>query len=299
MRLALTGIHSLFRNRSSRSWIPAVPGRAATWLCIGLLLIGASTPMQAGSNPETRERTDPAAAASTAAVQGSTGKAVDKWEFVLAPYLFLAPMDGEVSAAGLTADGEVPAQALLENLEMAGAARFEARKKRWAGLFDFFYMGVGGQGDLPLGRQLDVDIDMLQVEGVLSYRPGPSEMPLEILGGFRYTRQDYKARILGGDPGPGRQFTANWVDPIVGARVKAELRERIVFLLRGDIGGFGAGSEFTWNVETGVGFRLTRRAEIQIKFKALGVDYEEGQGRTFYGYDVITPGVLISFPIHF
>jgi hypothetical protein len=89
------------------------------------------------------------------------------------------------------------------------------------------------------------------------------------------------------------------VDPIVGARFTAELSERIHFRLRGDIGGFGAGSDFTWNVETGLGFRLTKRAELQVNFKVLDVDYNEGLGRDFYAYDVFSPGVVIAFPIHF
>lgn len=233
-----------------------------------------------------------------ASPQSAQGAGADEWEFVLAPYLFLAPLDGEVSRAGLAADVDVSVGTALDNLEFAGAARFEARKDRWAGLFDFFYMGEGGQGNLPQGQQLDVDVDLLTFESALSYRFGEPERAFELLAGIRYTRQDFEARIVG-DTVPRRRFTPDWVDPIVGGRFTAKLSERILFRFRGDIGGFGVGSDFTWNLETGLGFRLTRRAELQVNFRVLDVDYQEGAGRDFYAYDVISPGVVIAFPIHF
>ena len=136
------------------------------------------------------------------------------------------------------------------------------------------------------------------LEGALNYRWSPPERTFDFLAGIRYTRQDYEVRIVG-DTGPRRRFTPDWFDPIVGGRLPANLSDRVLFLFRGDIGGFGAGSDFTWNIETGLGFRLTRRAELQVQFKVLDVDYEAGVGRDFYAYDVVSPGVVIAFPIHF
>ena len=31
----------------------------------------------------------------------------------------------------------------------------------------------------------------------------------------------------------------------------------------------------------------------------VDIDYDEGVGRDFYAYDVVSPGVVIAFPIHF
>ena len=271
--------------------------------CILSLLLMSVTWAAAGPSPHPpNQREKPSlvepVTSVTASPQFPGGAGTDEWEFVLAPYLYLAPLDGNVSRGGLTADVDVSVAAALENLEFGGAARFEARRGRWGGLFDFFFMGVGGEGNLPLGQQLDVDVDLLTVESALSYRLGPPERAFELLAGLRYTRQDYEARIVG-DTGPRRRFTPDWFDPIVGGRLTASLSDRVLFLFRGDIGGFGAGSDFTWNIETGLGFRLSRRAELQVQFKALGVDYEEGVGRDFYAYDVVSPGVVIAIPIHF
>ncbi len=77
-----------------------------------------------------------------------------------------------------------------------------------------------------------------------------------------------------GDTGPRRRVTPDGFDPIVGGRSTANLSDR-------------------------VGSRLTRWAELQVQVKVLDVDYQEGVGRDFYAYDVVSPGVVIAFSIHF
>lgn len=46
----------------------------------------------------------------------------------------------------------------------------------------------------------------------------------------------------------------DWVDPLVGARIRHQWRLGHERMLRGDVGGFGAGSEFSWNVLTAYSF---------------------------------------------
>ncbi len=228
------------------------------------------------------------------------GASVDKWEVIMTPYLFLAKMDGDVALGGLESDVNASARTLLDNLEFAAASRFEVRKGSWAGLFDINFMALGDQGDLPLGGRLDVDIDMLTLESAVAYRLGSSRTGLDVLGGVRYVRQSLRAARTGGvGSSSERRFTPDWVDPIVGLRLTSQISPRASFLARGDIGGFGAGSDFSWNVEAGAEFRLTRHLGVQILFKALSFDYEEGAGASFYNYDVVSPGVVLAFPLRF
>jgi hypothetical protein len=225
---------------------------------------------------------------------------LDKWEVVITPYLFLARMDGDVALGGLESDVNVSAKTLLDKLEFALASRFEVRKGRWAGLFDVNFMALGDQGDLPLGGRLDVDIDMLFVESALAYRLGSANSGVDLLGGVRYVRQNVRATRTGGiGSGRERKFTPGWVDPIIGLRLTKQVSPRASFLARGDIGGFGAGSDFAWNVEAGAEFRFTRHLGVQVLFKAMSLDYEEGSGASFYRYNVVTPGVVFAFPIRF
>ncbi len=141
---------------------------------------------------------------------------------------------------------------------------------------------------------------MLIFESALSYGMGSEPTRTEVFGGMRYVRQDLKAAIVGGiTSGLQRNFVPAWVDPIIGVRVTHQISPRAALLARGDIGGFGAGSDFTWNIEAGAEFSLTRRLGLQILFKTLGIDYQQGSGSSFYKYDVVMPGFVIGLPIRF
>ena len=270
---------------------------------LALVLLFAPVDLRAGSSEpgeaEATAESDPAGTGSSAPQSASSGSS-DTWQLMVAPYLFLAGMNGDVGLGGLSTDVDVSVGALLERLEFAIASRFEVRKGPWAGLFDVNFMALGDQTDLPLGGQVDVDIDMLIFESALSYRIGSGPTRTEVFGGIRYVRQDLKAAIVGGiTPGLQRNSVPDWVDPIIGVRVTHPISPRASFLARGDIGGFGAGSDFSWNIEAGAEFSLTRRLGLQVFFKTLGIDYQQGSGSSFYKYDVVTPGVVIGLPIRF
>ncbi len=293
--------------------------RKPVWNCPGLrlpacllavLLLLTATAFAMGNEsdraaePEAKRSSEPPEPESFVAPSSpqpsASGATADKWQVAITPYLFLARMDGDVALGGLESDVNVSARTLLDNLEFAAASRFEVRKGPWAGLFDVNFMALGAQGDLPLGGRLDVDIDMLTFESALAYRLGSADTGVDVLGGVRYVRQDLRASRTGGiGSGAQRKFTPDWVDPIFGVRFTKQISPRASFIARGDIGGFGAGSDFTWNVEAGAEFRFTRHLGVQILFKALGIDYEEGSGADFYKYDIVSPGVVFGFPIRF
>ena len=299
--------------------ISLLSDRKPVWNCPGLrlsacllvvLLLLMATAFATGNEseravePEAKRSSEPPESgpfvAPSSLQPSAPGASLDKWEVVITPYLFLARMDGDVALGGLESDVNTSAKTLLDNLEFAAASRFEVRKEPRAGLFDVNFMALGDQGDLPLGGRLDVDIDMLTFESALAYRLGSSKTGVDVLGRGRYVRQNLRAARTGGiGSGAEREFTPDWVDPIVGLRFTTQISPRASFLARGDIGGFGAGSDFTWNVEAGAEFRLTRHMGVQILFKALSIDYEEGSGASFYRYNIVSPGVVFGFPIRF
>jgi hypothetical protein len=65
---------------------------------------------------------------------------------------------------------------------------------------------------------------------------------------------------------PSRRF-----DPIVDARVRADLSERFRVVVLGDIGGFGIGSasDFTWHVLAALGLRPSESWMLSAGYRAL------------------------------
>lgn len=67
--------------------------------------------------------------------------------------------------------------------------------------------------------------------------------------------------------------------------------------MRGDIGGFGAGSDFTWHVNGLVHFQPWRYVAIIVGYRVLDQDYEEGSGVNRFKYDMRISGPLAGLNI--
>lgn len=75
------------------------------------------------------------------------------------------------------------------------------------------------------------------------------------------------------------EFTSStdWVDPFIGARLTSRLTDRAFSIVYGDIGGFGVGSELTWQVFAGLGWQINPRVTIEAGYRYLAIDYEDGE----------------------
>ena len=73
--------------------------------------------------------------------------------------------------------------------------------------------------------------------------------------------------------------------------------------LRGDVGGFDVGSDFTWQVIATYDFQLcaTERYTIDgyLGYRALSVDYSEGSGTNRYEFDAVQQGPVMGATVRF
>jgi len=94
----------------------------------------------------------------------------------------------------------------------------------------------------------------------------------------------------------------NWVDPLVGLRVRQRLTSDDEFQLKGDIGGFGAGSKISWQAFGG----YTHNFEFNglncsgmIGYRALEVDYSRGGGVNQSGLNAVLQGPIVGLGVRF
>lgn len=87
----------------------------------------------------------------------------------------------------------------------------------------------------------------------------------------------------------------DWWDPYIGVRARYNFSPTIYVIARGDIGGFGVGSDLMWQGECALGFQLTSSIYTEIGYRALSFDYEDN-GLT---YDTITHGAQLTLGIQF
>jgi hypothetical protein len=66
----------------------------------------------------------------------------------------------------------------------------------------------------------------------------------------------------------------SFADPFVGARFQRDLSEKLWLNLRGDVGGFGVGSDFSWFAAAVAGFRVSRSISLDFGYRVYDMDYE-------------------------
>jgi len=190
----------------------------------------------------------------------------------------------------------------------------EARYQRWEFFGDGQYLQLGASAALPGILFTDANIHLKSglVEAFVGYRLiNCDKAALSFFVGARYNYMGLHISILdNGDPrlprlrelvGLGTKLDAegstSWVDPVIGARGKIKIWKATSLYVEGDIGGFDANgdsafeihrqggtlvrtsvdsSDWSYQVQGGLEFQITRSIWSQIGWRYLKYDYRDG-----------------------
>jgi len=93
--------------------------------------------------------------------------------------------------------------------------------------------------------------------------------------------------------------SVTWFDPVLIARLTGDIRDKWLFQFRGDLGGFGVGSEFTWQLQGYAGYRFSKRFQLTGGYRILSMDYDKGDDTARFIYNVNTFGPVIRLGFNF
>jgi hypothetical protein len=230
---------------------------------------------------------------------GSQLSHADNWDFVVAPYLLVPSITGDASLGRIdNADVDISGSDILHSLDLGGMLQVEARHSSGYGvMLNYAFMDLGKDFSGPLGYT-DINTDIFQgiLEGFATYRHHYQGGTLDFYGGVRWW--DIGLNVDLNTPLGSRSYDRDegWVDPVVGLRWAPRVAESLRLLIQGDVGGFGAASDFTWCAQAGVLWDVTESTSVALLYKALGVDYQTGTrgSPSFFEYDTITQGPLLG-----
>ena len=239
------------------------------------------------------------AVAVTCVANPTTSAAADgDWQYELTPYVWAAGLDGKVRindrpSAGLAVEQDF--SDILKRLDFGLMGAFEARKDRWALLLDGVYFSVSDKGGLsgPLGfTSLEGKAKVTQQLYAIgaAYRASEGARNVDVIGGLRYNSIKWDVDITASVPvlGGTRQFadTRDWVDPYVGVRIQQPVSDRWSLVGYADIGGFGLGSDFSWQAIGGANFAMTERSTLKLGYRHVDNDYQ----KSGFTYDMASSG---------
>jgi hypothetical protein len=196
----------------------------------------------------------------------------------------------------------------------------------WASLtFAGERSATGPLGGVSVSVEAELDYEQTIIEAGASYEiarfsadsismkddlaASTSYTAIDALAGVRYWRQSLGIALNITAAGPGvlppgfevsgnrvvaRSGTMEWVDPVVGLRVRHQFSPGQELQLRGDIGGFGVGSDFSWQLFGGYSFQLGESWSGVVGYRALSVDFSEESSNGTRGIDLVQHGPVVG-----
>jgi hypothetical protein len=254
--------------------------------------------------------------AGAAAAQGPEPAAIpaaaDRIQVDVAPYLWMLSMNGSTQVGPIASHIDASFIDTLRNTDLllGFMGHAEIGRGDWRVILDGVYthavvknIAIG-----PASARFQADGGIFEIGGALvlgrfamfnaiSSRRDP--VTIEALAGARVSVISQQFTL---SAGPGASLSQTWADPFVGGRISVGLGERWTMRLRGDIGGFGLGSDFTWQTVGLIGYRfslLGRPAEAVIGYRALGQDYRSGSGPRRFEWNMVQHGPVLGISTRF
>lgn len=224
-----------------------------------------------------------------------------EWTFTGAAYIWGSGLEGKSGVFGFPAqDVEMSFSDVLENLNMAFIAAGEARNGPFSIGVDIVYGRLKENVETPVGilaTDIDVTSSSFMGTGVLGYAlVDTGNSHIDAIAGARVwsvsTDFDFNGGILGGT---SANDGATWVDPLVGAKLKADLGSDVYLSGWGMIGGFGVSSDLMWDIMGGIGYDVSERFSLFGGYRAVSVDYSHNG----FVYDVVQQGPIFAGVLRF
>jgi hypothetical protein len=257
------------------------------------------------------------------------------WTLSVIPYGWLSYLNGDVTIKGRTVSVDVNPIELLEDLDAAPWMSYvEARRGPLAIYNDIVYAKAGVDASrarsvdgLNLNADAAVKVELAIIEAGAAYeiarwRSGGStkdNVPLrftafDLIVGARYWHQDLAINLalsafdstgldLSGGRAVARGGSVDWVDPLVGFRIRHQMSPGHELVFRADVGGFDVGSQISWNLVGAYSWDFAVRGGVTysglLGYRALSVDYIKGSGLSTYEYDVLQHGPIVGLMAKF
>jgi hypothetical protein len=213
------------------------------------------------------------------------------WEVEVGPYLWGQWIDGDLTVRSVSTEVEASPADIVRHLNLGAMGFAQVRWKRLVAVADGLWAVLEGDGER---RRVEADAELEQaiVDLKLGVRvldlPAPwseagereaRRVAFDVLAGARwwYLKTELDVEVAGVRSRSVEKST-DWVDPVVGARLRLDLTERLSLGVLGDVGGFGWGtaSDSTWNAGATLNWRASEHWILHAGYKALEIEREHG-----------------------
>ncbi|MCC6142837.1 MAG: hypothetical protein IT368_03415 [Candidatus Hydrogenedentes bacterium] len=213
-------------------------------------------------------------------------------------YSWLPGITSTVKADGSESTTEIDFGTIIDAMDFANFAHLELQRGKWGVLSELDFVKLSedtefrspGRG-LLFKTEADLALKQTMAELALLRSFDGKRVGFDAIAGARYFRLESKVHV-----GPIRSNdSTDWVDPMIGGRLRLRLSDKWQASLRADLAGFGAGSELSTNIVGTVGYNITDRHTLAFGYRYMDIDYEADDLEV----SMTTYGPLIGMVIRF
>ncbi len=228
-----------------------------------------------------------------------------KYKLYVEPYLMFTSMSGTTAIGNLPPTFIcIPASKVFSYLKIGGMLYAEVHNDKLAFTSDLFYANLSQDASSKnniISGTANLKQFLWELEGL--YRLNPW---LEVGVGARINDITSGVNInynppLGGSTRPGSaQISNTWVDPLIVTRLKTVIHDKWLLQLRADMGGFGIGSQFAWQLQPDIFYRASKLLELGIGYRVISMNYNNNKsGSDYFLYDMEEYGPQIRIGFNF
>jgi len=217
-------------------------------------------------------------------------------------YLWFSGLQGNVGALGQVVPVNVSFSDVFKQLNIGYMTALDVRRKRVGLLTDLIFISVSSdQQSTPVengfysGFTANAKTFFIDPEAYIRLLD-KDRGSVDIVGGGRFWHLNNSIDLLAGtQPATTVGQTHFWIDPVVGGRFRLNLSKGWFVNLKGDAGGFGAGSKATYQIYGGLGKEFKKRYSLLAGYRYLDVNYQSAG----FTYDTHMNGLIAGFGIRF
>ncbi|MGZ5135327.1 MAG: hypothetical protein ACXWCG_09260 [Flavitalea sp.] len=238
---------------------------------------------------------------SSTAQDSTAGK--NKWNLLVEPYLMFPNLKGTTGVGSLPdADVDADPGEVFSHFKIGAILYFEMAKDKWAFSSDIIYLNLDEDATTgPVINSGNVNLKQFlwEVAALRKLFPWLEAGIGGRLNSLKTSVDLVTKNIGGGTTVSSNSMTQTWFDPIIVARVKNQVDKKFLYQVRGDIGGFGIGSEFAWQLQAYAGYRFSKLFQATAGYKIISVDYNKGSGDDRFLFDMDTFGPVVRLGLNF
>ena len=227
------------------------------------------------------------------------------WQFEAAVPVWVPGVSGSFGKGGVTVDpdgsiGDVAGDVfdVQTDLDFAFVGAFAARRGPWTFAVDAFGARLGNNIDFVLtdGTLVDAKLGAFIASARVGYRVWTkpfrllsrrSCLKVDAYAGARWYYADFEVKL---PVGPQLDASEGWFDPIVGLDAELRFGRRLALHVRGDVGGFGMGSDLAWWFTAGLEYRFSRLFSLAAGWAVMDADFTSGSGDDEFTWNLTLSG---------